>query len=153
MSNRLSFLWWALLFAAFFSCTNLKVNKESFNFSGELRVFHYNSMPQINKPYANGTPLSTTVYIYEPTKITQLDSLNGSYCKKNNARLVAKIQSNTLGNFNTFLKPGKYSVFVAYENALFVPFFSGANWASLIEIKPLGTCNLKINVMGNSNSQ
>ncbi len=153
MHKKLNYLLIGLVFLAFMACRSQKIVKENFNFQGVLLEQKYNSMPMSDRPSAMGTPLATNLYIYRATSIKQLDSLNGHFCSRINGDLIATIQSNAKGSFNAQLKPGIYSVFVQYENAKYIPYFSGSEWTALFEIKENVPTQLEIIVRGSTNIQ
>jgi hypothetical protein len=79
----------------------------------------------------------TTLYIYEPTKINQIDEgvITGPMVSKITSQLVDSVASDNKGAFQKYVKPGKYTVMIKYKNGFFIPYFSGVDWVSLIEIK------------------
>jgi len=153
MENFLKYLLKACFLLSITSCVGLQKQQQSFNVSGQVFEHKYNSMPQAGVPSKKGSPLGTTVYIYAPTKIQQLGNLNGAYCSQINNTLIASFVSDSLGNFKTKLNNGKYSVFVKYEDKFFVPYFSGAEWASIFEVKEKEATELTINVYSATNNQ
>ncbi len=136
-----------------FACKSQHIVQGKYNFTGGVYEQKYNTMPGIGKASGKGAPFATSLYIYQATKLSQLDSLSGSFCSRIQGDLIATIQSNAMGQFNAQLKPGVYSVFVRAENAYYIPFFSGTAWTALFEIKADTSTNLDIIVRVNSNIQ
>ena len=136
-----------------FACKSQQIVQAKYNFTGGVYEQKYNTMPGIGKGSSKGAPLATSLYIYQATKLSQLDSLSGSFCSRIQGSLIATIQSNSMGQFNAQLKPGVYSVFVRAENAYYIPFFSGTEWTALFEIKADTATNLDIIVRGSTNFQ
>jgi hypothetical protein len=134
MSKKLCYLLAGLVLLPFLACRSQKIVKEKFNFQGVVLEQNFNSMPM-------------------STSIKQLDSLNGHFCSRINGDLIATLQSDAKGSFNAQLKPGIYSVFVQYENANYIPYFSGTEWTALFEIKENAPTQLEIIVRGSSNIQ
>jgi hypothetical protein len=48
-------------------------------------------------------------------------------------------------------EPGVYSIFIRYENAFYIPYFSGANGTAFFEVKQNAPTQLEIILRGNSN--
>ena len=138
----------ALLISSVIACAGLKMNREKKNFMGHIFEQKYNAMPEAGITSKKGTPVSTFLYFYEPTTIHQIEDemMGGSTFKKINSRLVDSVHSDKLGAFKIYLKPGKYSVFIKYENGYYIPFFSGSNWVSIIEVKANEVNNSDFNI-------
>lgn len=95
-----------------------------------------NKMPMKGQETTKGAILNTVVYVFEPTTLIKVEGLNGQICTKVNAVLVDSALTDTDGKYIIGLKPGKYSLFVKYGQNFFVPYFSGRNELSIIEILP-----------------
>jgi hypothetical protein len=140
-----------LLFAN--SCAYLPTTSPNANFMGHIYEQKFNKMPMMDKPNSKGSPLHTTLYIYEPTNLSQLNrgnafALNPNMTYSISAKLIDSAVSDKTGAFQLHLSPGKYSIFVKYNDGYFIPFFSGTNWASMIEIKENEINSLDIQVQG-----
>jgi hypothetical protein len=109
-------------------------------------------MPMIDKPNSKGAALETVLYIFEPTSIRQIEAglQQGQFVSKINAKLLDSVHSDKLGAYSLYLKPGKYSVFVKYENGYYVPFYSGKEGVSIFETKQNEITELDITVKANS---
>ena len=96
--------------------------------------------------------MACTIYIYEPTKLNQIEDglMPGPIVSKINSILVDSVHSDNTGAFSLYLKPGKYSVFVKYENGYYVPFYAGKDLVSIIETKQNEKTILDIEVKVNS---
>jgi hypothetical protein len=140
------------LFALTISCARLPKGIVASNFSGHIYEQKFNNMPMMDKAKSKGRPIISTLYIYEPTRLNQIvDGLvPGPIVSKINSILIDSVSSDNTGAFSMYLKPGKYSVFVKYENGYYVPFYSGKDWASIIETKPNEKTELDIQVKVNS---
>lgn len=152
MYNRLNyFIAWFVIFT-FFACASTKVGQVKHNFTGHIFEHKYNGMPMVDKPSSKGAPLMTTLYIYEPTRRNQIeDNLTGSpIVTQVNSNLVDSVHSNQTGLFSMYLKPGKYSVFIKYKNGYYIPYYSGVDWVSIIQVNPkvLNTLNFEIKDSG-----
>jgi hypothetical protein len=114
-----------------------------------------NAMPMVDKPSSKGSPFSTMIYIYEPTKINQIEGgmPPSPIVSKMNSRLVDSVRSDKTGAFLMYLKPGKYSLFIKYENGYYIPFFAGKDWVSIIEVKPNEITTMDFIVSGILNNE
>jgi hypothetical protein len=153
MYKKISYLLAGFVLLTFLACRSQKIVKVNDNLLGVVLEQKYNSMPMSDRPSAMGTPVATNLFIYKATRIKQLDSLNGHFCSRINGDLIATIQSDAKGSFNAQLQPGIYSVFVQYENAKYIPYFSGSEWTALFEIKENTPTQLEIILRGSTNIQ
>ena len=152
MQQKLSYLFIALSMITLIGCRSHRISKVSPNLQGVIREHKFNNMPMVDMPSAKGSPLMTTLYIYEPTKTDQIvDGMLGApTVAKINSRFMDSVRSDKTGAFNLYLKPGKYSVFIKYENGYYIPFYSGKDWVSLIEVKPNEITTMDFEVKGKS---
>jgi hypothetical protein len=113
--------------------------------------FHHNgTLPSKGK----GAPLAARIYIYAPTQVTQLDTLmDDRFARKITSKRVATVQSDRLGFFQLQLKPGKYSIFIQFEGAYYIPYFSGSQWVSLFEVSSKGITELYLTVYSKDSYQ
>lgn len=95
-----------------------------------------NKMPMKGQETTKGAILNTIVYVFEPTTLLKVEGLNGQTCTKINSALVDSARTDMDGKYIISLKPGKYSLLVKYGSGYFVPYFSGSNELSIIEILP-----------------
>jgi hypothetical protein len=118
------------------------------NFSGFVYEHKFNNMPMLDKPSSKGSPFMTTLYIYEPTKTNEVQSgiVAGPVVSKINTKLVDSVKSDSKGAFSKYLQPGKYSVFIKYENGYYIPFYAGKDWLSIIEVKQNGYTTMDFDV-------
>ena len=143
----------ASLLFSIMACASMHKQQIQYNLIGQVFEHKYNTMPQPGTISKKGSPLATMIYIYAPTNIQQLENLNGAFCSQINSSLIASFVSDSLGYYSYKLNTGKYSVFVKYDNAYYIPYFSGANWAALFEVKENEKTDLTINVYGPTNNQ
>ena len=153
MENCLKYMLKASLFFSIIACAVLPKPQLNYNLIGQVFEHKYNSMPQPGSTSKKGSPLATTIYIYPPTKLQQLENLNGAFCSRINSTLITSFVSDSLGYYGSKLNIGKYSVFVKYDNTYYIPYFSGAEWASLFEVKESEKTELNINVYSLTNNQ
>jgi len=97
----------------------------------------------------------TTLYIYEPTKTDQVQAgiVAGPMVYKINSKLVDSVKSDSKGAFSKYLQPGKYSVFIKYENGYYIPFYAGKDWVSIIEVKQNEVTTMNFDVRGTESVQ
>ena len=139
MHFRISFLFMGIVFMLFTSCASIPKASPVPNFVGHVYERKFNNMPMSDKPSSKGSPLGTTVYVYEATSLNQLNGgavlRQHSFASSIQSNAIDSVISDQLGAFQFNLKPGNYSVFVKYNSNYYIPFFSGVNWVSIIEIK------------------
>ncbi len=109
-----------------------------------------NSMPMKGQKTSKGTFLHTMVYIFEPTSLLKVEGLNGQICTKVNTVLVDSTMTDIDGKYKIALKSGKYSIMVKFGQGFFVPYFSGTQDLSIIEILPKTISQLDIIVNVNA---
>lgn len=153
MKSHIHFLITFLAFCLLIACRTQRIIRKEDNFKGLVLEGKYNSMPMADRVNTKGVPLSTQLYVYKKTSIQALDSLTGSFCSHIQSEWVTTLKSDAKGQFSAFLPPGIYSVFVQYENAYYIPYFSGSQWTALFEIKENEPTQLEIIVHGNTNFQ
>ncbi len=140
------------LFVLTISCVRIPQGSSQSNFFGHIYEQKFNNMPMVDKVKSKGRPMACTIYIYEPTKLNQIEDglMPGPIVSKINSILVDSVHSDNTGAFSLYLKPGKYSVFVKYENGYYVPFYAGKDLVSIIETKQNEKTILDIEVKVNS---
>lgn len=153
MENILNYMLKVGILFSMIACAGMQKQHLQYNIVGQVFEQKYNTMPQVGTDSKKGSPLITTIYIYGPTKTSQLDGLNASFCSHINGPLIDSFVSDSFGKFNAHLKSGKYSVFVRYENAYYIPYFSGADWATIIEVNDNNPTQLELLVRSSSNFQ
>jgi hypothetical protein len=119
------------------SCISLPLISIKSNFKGHIYEQKFNNMPMIDRLKSKGSPFETTLYIYEPTTINQIEeAVNpGPIITKIHSKLIDSVITDKEGGYSLYLKPGKYSVFVKYGNGYYVPYYAGKDWVSIIETK------------------
>ena len=143
----------ALLLFSIMACASMHNQQLQYNLVGQVSEQKYNTMPQAGTTSKKGSPFATMIYIYTPTKIQQLENLNGAFCSQINSSLIASFVSDSLGYFRSKLNTGKYSVFVKYEGKYYIPYFSGAEWSSIFEVKENEKTLLNIQINSLTNNQ
>lgn len=148
MGLRLRHIFVGCLMLTIFSCANRKTSQLKDNFIGHVYEHKFNNMPMVDKPSSKGSPLSTMIYFYEPTKTNQVQAgiVPGTVVNKIDTKLVDSVKSDSKGAFSKYLQPGKYSVFIKYENGYYIPFYAGKDWLSIIEVKQNGYTTMDFDV-------
>lgn len=139
MKNCLFSLIISILYMPFYGCISLSSQNKLTLLQGvQGQVFEQkgNAMPMKGQKISKGAYFHTMVYIFEPTSSLEVEGLKGQICTKVNTVLVDSTMTDTEGKYKIALKPGKYSLMVKFEEGFFVPYFSGANELSIIEVLP-----------------
>jgi len=94
-------------------------------------------------------PVKREVFIYEYTtyKDVEVSSINSTFYKKINTKLVARTTSDNEGFFEVKLNPGKYSVFAKEERLLYANSFDGVGGINpiTVEISKISEDKFEIN--------
>lgn len=104
--------------------------------SGLITEVKGNQMPKVGVPPASPKPVSTTLYVYEPTHLSQVKALEaGSPLYTTiNRKLVASVLSDSLGRYSVALPAGTYSVFVKKGDYFFANMFDRENNIQLVSV-------------------
>ena len=121
---------------------------------GIVQIVKGDRMPSPDLPLAAPAGYATTIYIHQLTAASQLRKADKTgWYTSIPTPLVATVNTDSTGHFAVELPPGQYSIFVQYENANYIPYFSGTEWTALFEIKENAPTQLEIIVRGSSNIQ
>lgn len=137
MRNILFALFSALLtFSACSSSKKAQTGEIEQGISGIITEIKGNQMPKVGIPPATPKPVSTTLYIYESTHISQVKPVEtGSpLYTAINSKLVASVLSDSLGRYSVALQKGTYSVFVKKGNFFFANLFDTQNNIQLVTV-------------------
>lgn len=137
MRNILFTLFLAIL--TFSACSSAKKSQTSGiqqGIAGFITEIKGNQMPKVGVEPASPKPVSTTLYVYEPTHISQVKALEtGSpLYTVINRKMVASVLSDSLGRYSVALSPGTYSVFVKKGNHFFANLFDAQNNIQLVTV-------------------
>ena len=145
------FQWAFILFVGWTSVQAQKVKVKP-NFRGQLTAYYHQNGSHSSK--GKGAPLATSLYVYEPTQVNQLDTLmNDRFTRKIASRRVATLKSDSKGFFQMCLKPGKYSLFIQFDGAYYIPYFSGSQWVSLFEVSSNGVAEMDLKLYNKDSYQ
>ena len=92
------------------------------------------TMPLKGKTKQKGLPISTMVYVYEAANLNQLIAQEGNYAKGIQAKMIQQVRSDNAGKFKLRLAPGKYTIVLAYQEGIYIPFFSGNSGLAFVEV-------------------
>jgi len=100
------------------------------------RVFEQkgNQMPQKGKPFSKGVGFATQLYVFEPTIMQSASQISGSLFKLPTTKLIGTFATDSLGRFKCNLKPGRYSIFVGYENGYYATSFNQRNELGIVQV-------------------
>ncbi len=104
--------------------------------SGQVTEFSGNQMPMKDAPPRTGKPLVTTVFVYEPTHISQV-TRNGTapVYTAISTKLVASAETDSSGSFKIALPIGSYSLFVKQGNTYYANLFDTGNNIALFTVE------------------
>lgn len=139
----------ALLSVSLSFCTTIRDGKSTIKQGvfGKVLWLEGNFMPSPDKPKARaGAPALRTVYIYELTKLNDVEG-EAPLFDKINKSVIAKAKTNKEGLFQCKLKPGKYSIFTLEEDGkFFANLFEGDGSVASFEVKEGEVTSYDINV-------
>lgn len=95
-----------------------------------------NQMPQKGKPLSRGNGYATQLHIFEPTSIQTAIQVSGNIFKQPSTPFIGTFATDSFGNFKVPLKPGRYSVFVGYQNGYYAISFNQLNELGIVEVLP-----------------
>lgn len=152
MKIKIGAFQWAFILILGWAPVHAQKAKGKPNFRGQLTANYHQNGAKPSK--GKGAPLATSIYIYEPTQVAQLDTLlHDRFTRKISSRQVATLKSDSKGFFQIRLKPGKYSLFVQFEGAYYIPYFSGSQWVSLFEVSSNGVTEMDLKVYSKDSYQ
>jgi len=95
-----------------------------------------NQMPQKGKPLSKGVGYATQVYVFEPTHIQTASQISGSIFNLPSTKLIGSFATDSLGQFKVNLLPGRYSIFVGYQNGYYATSFNQRNELGMVQVLP-----------------
>lgn len=104
--------------------------------SGTVLEKRGNQMPMKGAPPSSGKPVVTTVYIYEPTNLSQVQRTGTSpLYTAIRTKLVASVNTDNTGTFHIALPAGSYSLFIKQEDHYYANLFDAANYIALFTVE------------------
>ena len=113
---------------------------------GQIFEFKGNLMPQKGKPMPQGLGYAAQLYIFEPTSLQTAVQVNGNIFNMPSTKLIGSFATDSLGHFKVQLKPGRYSVFVGYQNGYYAIGFNQLNELGIVQILPGTFAHLEVNL-------
>lgn len=93
-----------------------------------------NSMPQKDKPMSKGIGFATHLYVFEPTSIQSTSQMSGSLFNQPSTKLIGTFATDSVGRFKCNLNPGRYSIFVGYQNGYYATGFNQLNELGIVQV-------------------
>ena len=126
-----------LMSGLFLGC--LAVNKQSKaqvaqGIQGQVFEQKGNSMPQKDKPMSNGVGFATQLYVFEPTHIQSASQISGNLFNQPGTKLIGTFTTDSVGRFKCNLNPGRYSIFVGYQNGYYAINFNQLNELGIVQV-------------------
>jgi hypothetical protein len=117
----------------------LTVNKQSKvqvaqGIQGQVFEQKGNQMPQKGKPFTKGVGYATQLYVFEPTTMQSAIQINGSLFRQPSTKLIGTFTTDSVGRFKCNLNPGKYSIFVGYQDGYYANSFNQLNELGIVEV-------------------
>ena len=127
----------------------LTINKQSKGqieqgIQGRILELKGNLMPQKGKSLPQGSGYAAKLYIFEPTTLQSAVQVSGNIFNMPSTKLIGSFASDSLGNFKVQLKPGKYSVFVGYQNGYYATSFNQLNELGIVQVLPGTFAHLEV---------
>jgi hypothetical protein len=95
-----------------------------------------NQMPMKGAPPSSGKPFITTVFIYEPTNLSQVQRTGTSpIYTAIGTKLVAFVKTDSSGTFRVQLPIGSYSLFIKQGNRYYANLFDAANNIAIFKVE------------------
>jgi hypothetical protein len=105
--------------------SNMKVKQ---GLSGYIKEIKGNQMPSPDIEPQEAKGVQTTLYIYEPTNISQVERIgNSAFYNAVRTKLFKSVDSDSLGYFITPLPAGTYSLFTKVDGKFYANSFDAQN--------------------------
>ena len=106
-----------------------------------------NQMPMKGAKPSVPKGILTTVYLFEPTNITQVNSVgNSSLYTAVNTKLVASVKTDSTGAFIIALPVGSYSIFVQQGKGYYANLFDTNNNIALFTVEEDKLTTVKLTI-------
>ena len=115
--------------------------------SGLITEVTGNQMPMKGAKPSVPKGILTTVYLFEPTNITQVNSVgNSSLYTAVNTKLVASVKTDSTGAFIIALPVGSYSIFVQQGKGYYANLFDTNNNIALFTVEEGKLTTVKLTI-------
>ncbi len=132
------------------SCSSLKKVKSTSiqqGITGYITETKGNQMPSPDLPTSSPKGIQTTVFVYEPTNITQvIREGNTPLYTSISTKMVASIETDSTGAFMLALPVGSYSIFVKQGKGFYANLFDTKNNIALFEVEADKLTTVKLTV-------
>ena len=93
-------------------------------------------MPAPGKPAVEAKPVSTTVYIYEATNLSQVERMGTSpFYNSISTKFIKSVQSDEAGKFMLKLSVGHYSLFTKVDGKFYANQYDSKNNIALVMVE------------------
>ena len=124
---------------------NLSLVKQGI--TGSVTLISGNQMPMKGREPDLPKGLKTTVLIYAPTQLSQVQRVGTSPVYTAIAtKRVASVETDSTGNFTIYLPAGKYSVFISQGTAFYANLFDTENYIALVTVEANKLTSLHLSV-------
>ena len=93
-----------------------------------------NFMPQKGKSFSKGVGFATQLYVFEPTYIQSASQISGSLFNLPTTKLIGTFATDSIGRFKCQLNPGRYSIFIGYQNGYYATGFNQLNELGIVQV-------------------
>ena len=133
-----------------YACSSIKKANLSLvtqGITGSVTIASGNQMPMKGRVPELPKGLKTTVLIYVPTHISQVQRIGTSPLYTAIAtKQVASVETDSSGNFTISLPAGKYSVFILQGAAFYANLFDTENNIALFTVEANKLTNIRLSV-------
>jgi len=133
------------LFLVPFACKPPQTHNQGI-LKGELQWVAGNQMPGPDKPASSGIPIQRVVLIYPPIQRDDCTLGPDGLFTNVPGKPVARILSDTTGNFITNLGEGMYSVFTREKDGIFASISNGEGIMNPVTITARDTTEIRIDI-------
>lgn len=106
-----------------------------------------NQMPSPDAPTSSPKNISTTVFVYEPTNITQVTKTDhAAFYTSISTKMVASVETDSAGVFILALPVGSYSIFVKQGKGFYANLFDTNNNIALFNVEADKLTTVKLTV-------
>ena len=119
----------------------LTINKQSKiqvaqGIQGQVYEQKGNQMPQKGKPFSKGVEYATQLYVFAPTSMQSATQISGPIFNQPTTKLIGSFATDSLGHFKINLAPGRYSIFVGYQDGYYATSFNQLNELGIVQVLP-----------------
>ena len=136
MKNFLTFLCLTVVIGSCCTSKNSPSNQYKQGITGFIKEITGNQMPAAGKPAIEAKPISTTVYVYEATNLSQVERMGTSpFYNSINTKFIKSVQSDEKGKFMVKLPVGNYSLFTKVDGKFYANQFDTKNNIALTVVE------------------